>query len=211
MRWDEAPPSGDWPSFRWEGSGWWFGICGTLATVFLSLAPGVVEMELGARLLVAGTLFASPLALLGIRHLVSVLGVFVQRARWYPSVYRRLNELEDNTASLKRQLQEFVEQRTRCEILRVHWFEGEIFLLIQKRRGKQPEIGAQMVALDLEDGGVMAELELTKIRSDGYYAKVSGYIDPVWYGRIAAKGIPEQPPPPNTEIVFHTSTRAEET
>lgn len=191
------PPKAGWPPFPWKDSGWWFGVAAMVATLAFFLSPEMIDLPWRRKLSVSLALLASPLVLLMLRYAKAVGWVLGQRVWHYPRLYQMLEHLVGTSDTLSRQLAESFGGRSSFEILRVHWFRGqeEMYLLIKKKPGKQPEIGATFLVLDEEDRRLMAVSKMMDSRSNGYYAKVTEHVDPVWLGEVRGRDLPELPPP----------------
>lgn len=191
-------PPAAWPRFPWKDSGWWFGVAAMVATLAFFIAPGMLELEPRRKLMVSLIPLASPLPLLVLRHAMAVGWVLGQRVRHYPRLYRMLEHEIDKTDTLSEHLGGSIENWSQYEIRSIHWFETreELCLLIRKKGGTQPEVGATFWVRDTETGRPMAISEMIELRRDGYYARIIGELDAVWLGELRSSFQREMQPPP---------------
>ena len=169
-----------------------------VATLAFFVAPGMMELDTRRKLLVSLILLASPTPLIVLRYALAIVWMFGQRVYYYEQLYRMLELRVGTNDTLSRHLSDSIENWPRYEILKVHWFRerSEMYILIRKKRGKQPDIGATFCVYDTHYGRPMAFSEMIENRGDGYYSRITGYIDPVWLGEVRKLDLPELPPPP---------------
>lgn len=188
------PPKAAWPRPQRKDSGWWFGAVGVGLAVASFFWSGMSSLEWSWKPI---AMIASLLAVLIFLYVIASLWVLAQRVWYYPRLYQMLEDGIQAFDAISRHFAESLENRPSLEILRVHWFpeKKEMCLLIKKQPGRQPQPGATFLIWDEEDGRFMAVSKMIDNRSQGYYAKVTKHVDPLWLGQVRDRHVPELPPP----------------
>ena len=206
MAFPEFPPRADWPRLRWKHVGQSILAATTIATFLFYLLPGTTSFR--HRLAIVAGLFVLVLSVPIAATILRSILVAWQRIWYYPELYRRFETERELSGTLSQYLAEYYAKQRTYLPKRVHWFRDrqEIYLLVHKHSGPQPEIGEAFVAWDRETNGLMAKLRLVEIRPEGYHMKVMGSIHPIWAGSIHDEDMADSPV--HTDIIVFKGLRS---
>ena len=212
-----------WPRWTWHGSEWWFATLGTLFSLLIFVYPGLSGHRLGPRIAIAVLAFVlAPLLALTIIHLFKTCGVLRSRMASYNHLHQVIGDKDRLLESRSQELSDIIEQKDRqiaqaqaiilelweiagirkVEIEKTVLYNGQLYVVLRKRRGLRLVVSHKVTVLDINTGGVMGIFEVTEERGNEYWAKSSGVVDAVWLGFVQQSGNTQAPPPPET-VAFY--------
>lgn len=188
-----------WPSWRWEGSGWWQTIAASILAAATLIAPALSTKPLFERLvLLLGAFVVAPLVVLTITYIARVLRVVVLRALAYERVVQQSIEAQHELTATKTMLSSAVRgqhQLPTFEITSILKYGGNIYLNLSLGLDALSS-GDQIALVDTTDGMLLGEFEVTNVKQSGYQAKGTRPPNPVWLGYLRESNQMELPPPP---------------
>ena len=197
----------EWPRWKWPESGWWLTAAGALIGILLLAIPSFVSHELWIRLAVVITCFILPLLIFIFIYLTKVLFVALERLRHYDDLHEAYEKATEEVQRAQKMIlylsQELTSDR-RFEIEKVLYYNHEVYIIVRKKRGRgrKLEVGDKLIVMDLRDGTIMGEFEVSEVRQKDYRARKTGYIYPVWLGYIHQADATESSATPDTEVIY---------
>lgn len=138
---------------------------------------------------------------MAVEHLFKTCLVIICRLRAYNSLYDVAEQQARQIARAQETILELSQELTsgrRFEIEKTLYYDETLYVVLRKKRGARLEVGHRVRVIDTQDGGIMGVFEVNEVRSDGYRARQTGDVDPIWLGFVHQNNKAETSAPPNT-------------
>lgn len=112
--------------------------------------------------------------------------VLFRRGMFYVSATDSIEDLSNQLAEIKSNIFDLL-QASSYQIFEINvasFVKGSIYLSISNQDGPVLSIGDKLSVVDLDDAMMLGVFEVMQIRTSDYYARASGFVDPLFSGYI---------------------------
>ncbi len=199
----------DYPPLYWPTSGWWLTAFGALIGALLLLFPNSTGLSLAERIELCFLLAIAPAIFVASVHGFRLARVFISRARQYAELHRVIYDLKKERDRAFGAVNALVREREEERAFRIahcYYYQSTPMIVLQRKRGLRANVGDSLTVVDRDTGRALGLFRVTDDGGDGYQAKGTEDIDPLWLGYMVQSGTAHSAPPPGALAILLNPT-----